>query len=211
MATGIGQYGFGTKLQRYAEAGVLFNAITPTPGTGIIGHAAPTTFDETKPYLLLYNGGTKNIYPVLLQFHVTVVSVGGARVQFTTCVDDGNRWSSAGTALTINNLHSGSDVTSLAQIRVGAVVATAAGASRRVLAHTVFRGTIDVVEDVYELDFGGLGAAAASGSRAATVMDMSRTLPPVVVAPGDSLLVHQWAAAQSTGPTMQVNFTYIEA
>jgi hypothetical protein len=211
MATGIGQYGFGATLARYAEAGVFFTAITPTPGTGIIGHAAPTTFDETKPLITLYNSSSdKRIFPVFLRMNVTVVSVGGARVQFTVCTDDGNRRSSAGTAMTVNNCNSGSSTASAATAHIGAVVATAATAQRRILSNILFRGTIDVVEDVYEIAFGGVGAGASVGSRPATVMDSTRMAPPVCLEPGDSLLIYQWAGSQSTGPTVEATFGFVE-
>ena len=89
-------------------------------------------------------------------------------------------------------------------------MASAATANRRILDHVVFRGTIDVVEDVYEFVFGAAGQGAQVASRPATVVDATRMLPPVVIGPGHSLLIHQWAAAQSTGPTFQVSFGYIE-
>ena len=54
-----------------ADEGSYFVAITPTAGTGVIGHAAPTTFDEAKPLFVLYNGGSKNIYPQFLHLHET--------------------------------------------------------------------------------------------------------------------------------------------
>ena len=58
-----------------ATEGSHFVAITPTPGTGIIGHAAPTTFDEAKPYIVVYNGHpTKSLYPQFLHLHETVAS-----------------------------------------------------------------------------------------------------------------------------------------
>lgn len=193
-----------------ADEGSYFTALTPTPGTGIIGHAAPTTFDETKPYLLLYNGGQNRIYPQYLRLHDTVVSTAATRVQFTIAVDQGNRYSSAGTALSPSNVNMDSVVASAASIYVGAVVATAASASRRKVDHIVFRGSIDVVEDVYEIVFAGGDGTGQGGSRAATVQDMARMAPPVVVGPGQSLLIHQWAGSQSTGPTFQVSFGYVE-
>lgn len=194
------------------DEGSYFMAITPTPGTGVIGHAAPTTFDETKPYLLLYNGGQNRIYPQFLRLHDTVVSVGGARVQFTVVVDPSttSRYSSGGTALTINNINGASAVTSGATAYVGAVTATAASSQRRILDHVVFRGTIDVVEDVYTIAFGAPDGMANGSSRAATVQDAGRVCGPVVVGPGQTLLIHQWAGAQSTGPTFQVALGFIE-
>lgn len=193
-----------------ADEGGYFVARTPTPGTGIIGHAAPTTFDEAKPYLVLYNAGQKRIYPQYLRLHSTVASVGGARAQFTVCVDTGNRYSSAGTALTIVNPNMDSVMTSGASGFVGAVVGTAASGSRRIVDHIVFRGTIDIIEDVYEMVFAASDGSGMGGSRAATVQDMARLAPPVVIGPGQSFLIHQWAASQSTGPTFQVSLGYIE-
>jgi hypothetical protein len=211
-----GRYGeryfapLGNKELFFGDEGSYFTARTPTPGTGVIGHAAPTTFDETKPYLLLYNGGQNRIYPQFLRLHDTVVSVGGSRVQFTVALDAGNRYSSGGSALTTQNNNMDSVAATQASVYAGAVVATAASATRRVTDHIVFRGTIDVVEDVYEIVFGASDGPGMGGSRAATVADFSRFTAPVVVGPGQSLLIHQWAASQSTGPTFQVTLGYIE-
>lgn len=193
-----------------ADEGSYFTAISPTAGTGIIGHAAPTTFDELKPYLVLYNGGANRIYPQFLRLYETVASVGGARVQFTVALDQGNRYSSAGTALTKNNVNMDSTYSTGATITAGAVVATAASSSRRLIGNYPVRGTIDIIEDVYELTFGGFGAQTSNHSRVATVGAHGVTLPPVVVGPGQSLLIHQWAGSQSTGPTWEVVFGYVE-
>lgn len=217
--------GAGTRAGRYSEGYVLavggketwlgdegsyFTARTPTPGTGIIGHPAPTTFDETKPMLLVYNGGVNRIYPQFLRLHETVVSTAATRTQFTIAVDQGNRLSSGGTALTTQNVNMDSVIASQATCTTGAVVAIAATASRRIIDHIVFRGTIDVVEDVYEIVFGGSDGSQQGGSRVATVQDFSKMTAPVVIGPGQSLLVHQWSASVSTGPTLQVTLGYVE-
>ena len=193
-----------------ADEGSYFTAITPTPGTGIIGHAAPTTFDEAKPYIVLYNSGTKRIYPQFLRLYNTVVSVGDTRVQFTITTDVGNRRSSAGTALTISKSRLGASASSGAVGFVGAVIGTAATGARVIHDNIVFRGTIDVVEDCYEIVFGGLGGGNSTASRVATVMDASRTTAPIVVEPGNSLCIVQWAGSQSTGPTYAVTLGFIE-
>lgn len=217
--------GVGTRAGRYGEAysltptskewlladeGSYYTARTPTVGTGIIGHAAPTTFDETKPYILLYNGGQNRVYPQFLRLHETVVSTAAARVQFTIAVDQGNRYSSAGTVLTTQNTNMDDTSSSGVSGYVGAVIATAASASRRVIDTVVFRGTIDVVEDSYEIVFAGSDGAGSGGSRAATVTDFARMTAPVVIGPGQSLLIHQWAASQSAGPTFAVTLGYVE-
>lgn len=193
-----------------ADEGTYFTAITPTPGTGIIGHAAPTTFDETKPIITLFNGGSRRIYPQFLRLHVTVVSTAAVRVQYTITTDVGNRRASAGTAMTISRARLGSTAATAAVGFVGAVVASAATGSRVIHDHIVFRGTIDVVEDVYEIVFGGLGGGNSTASRVATVLDASRTTSPVVIEPGNTMCIHQWSASQSTGPTVEVALGFIE-
>mgnify|MGYP001597421384 CR=1 FL=1 len=195
-----------------ADLGASFLAITATPGTGVIGHAAPTTFDETKPYFLLYNAGALTIYPAFLKLHTTVVGVAGARVQFTQAIDSVNRWSSVGTALTINNTNMASNVISGATIRVGAPVATAASPNRRVLSHRVYRAVIEVVEDTYCFSWGSPSPGAPSNliSSGTTVTAFTHSYPALAIGPGQSFLIHQWRASQSTGPTFEVEFAYYE-
>lgn len=192
-----------------ADEGSYFVAISATPGTGVIGHAAPTTFDETKPYLLVYNGTTdKRIALQYLRFHETVVSTGATRTQWTFTIDEGNRLSSAGTAATINNVNMASANTSGAAIKHGAPVATAASSSRRVLGHYSLRGSIDVVEDNLEFVFGGLGGQNVLAP--ATVMAVTVNIPPVIIGPGQSFMAYQWSTSQSAAPTLEMVLGFIE-
>ena len=206
-----GQYGASLTSKELfaADEGSYFVGVTTVPGTGIIGHAAPTTFDETKPYLLIYNGGSNRIYPQFLKFHETVVSTAATRCQWTFTIDEGNRLSSAGTALTINNVNMASSNSSGASVKQGAPVATAASASRRILGHYVVRSTIDVVEDNLAFVFGDPSAGQDSVAPS-TVMNMTIAVPPVVIGPGQSFMAYQWSASQSTGPTLQVVLGFIE-
>jgi hypothetical protein len=193
-----------------ADEGSYFQAISPTPGTGIIGHAAPTTFDEAKPYLVLYNSGSRRIYPQFLRLHETVASVGGVIVQVTITSDVGNRRSSAGTAMTVSKARLAGSVSSGAVVYQGAVVGTAATGARVIHDHVVFRNTIDIIGDTYEIVFGGPGTGSMSGSRVATVADGVRTTGPLVIEPGNSLCITQWVASQSTGPTWIATLGFIE-
>src|SRR5579872_3914183 len=105
-----------------ADEGSQFVSINPTAGTGITGHAAPTTFDETKANILIYNGnglGGPRIYLQSIKLVETVVSVGGTRMQMNFSTDTGNLFSSGGTALTINNVNKDSANTSKAIITAG--------------------------------------------------------------------------------------------
>lgn len=193
-----------------ADEGSYFVGISATPGTGVIGHAAPTTFDETKPYLLVYNGSTdKRIALQYLRFHETVVSTGATRTQWTFAIDEGNRLSSAGTAATVNNVNMASSNVSAAAIKHGAPVATAASSSRRVLGHYSFRGSIDVVEDTLEFIFGGV-SGGQNVLAPATVMGVAVNIPPVIIGPGQSFMAYQWSASQSAAPTLEMVLGFIE-
>ncbi len=193
-----------------AVEGSEFVAVSPTPGTGIIGHAAPTTFDETKAYLLVYNGSSKYLYPRFLRLHDTVVSVGDARMQFTFTRDTGNLFSSGGTAATVSSTNSDLATAGSSGVVVtqGAVVCAAATASRAILGNYCLRGTIDVVEDTYTFVFGAVDGFT-TGSRAATVMDIAQSVSPIGIGPGRCLKVHQWAGSQSTGPTFEMVFGFL--
>jgi len=194
-----------------AVEGSRYVAVNPTPGTGILGHAAPTTFDETKPFLLIYNGGSKTITPVAVRLTDTVVSVGGTRIQFTSVLDVGNRYSSGGTALVSANTNMGNGTTAGATITAGAVLVSAATSQRRLLGNSLVKGAnIDVVWDQIELVFGTTGGSTGGMLTPTTVAQWySVPLAPVAIPPGYMWALYQWAAAQSTGPTYEVVVDYI--
>jgi len=194
-----------------ADEGSYQLAQNPTPGTGIIGPVS-TTFVETSGLLSLYNGNTNQIriYPQYLRLYVTVAGASDARVQFTHAVDIGNRYSSGGSTLTVNNPNMDNPFVTQGIVKFGALTLTAASANRRLLSTTVFRGTIGIVEDCYEFIYAGGDGAGMGGSRAATVQDMARVVSPVVIGPGQTYTVHDWAGSIATGRTYAVEFGYVE-
>lgn len=200
--------GHGTHVA--ADEGSYFTAITPTPGTGIIG-AAVTTFVETTPILVLYNGHSSNrIILDFLRLIKTVVEVTSTRVQHTFVVDDGNRYSSGGTALTINNSNMDSLNSSGASGYVGAITASAASANRRVLGHVVSRGaTVGVVHDVLQFNFGHGSTHAQGYATTTSVSQFIFNMPPVVLGPDQSFVLYDWAAAMATAPTWAVEFGFV--
>jgi hypothetical protein len=204
-------YGLGVSGKEWpvADEGSYFLAQNPTPGTGIIGPVA-TTFVETTPLLVVYNGGQNRVYPQFLRLHVTAAGASDTRVQFTHVVDSGNRYSSGGSTLTVNNVNMDSVVTSQVVAKFGALTATAASATRRLLGTTVFRGTIGIVEDAYEFVYGAADGSGMGGSRVATVVDMARLVAPVVIGPGQSYVLHDWAGGIGTGRTYAVELGFIE-
>ena len=199
-----------------ADQGEYFVAITPTPGTGIVGTASVQAFTETTPVFVLYNSGTKNIYPMSLRTHLTVVGATASVAEHMTfTLDAGNRFStiSVGVALTVNNLNSGSTTASGAVIYAGGVVATAATGARRIVGHIQKKHTvIEVVHDTTNIVWGGTNAVSYSSvaGNTTTPTYSAHNLPPIVVGPGQSLVIVEWAAAQTTGSTNEYMFSWIE-
>lgn len=196
-----------------AVEGSYFTAVsglTPgVPGTGVVGHAAATTFDETKPYLLVYNAGPYTLIPKLLQLYCTVVGTGGTRVQLTVTRDVGNLFSSGGTAASVQSTNSeGGPSASGVSITQGAVVALAATSARVIIGNFQLRGTIEVVEDFYQLVWGAPDGVSGSSSRVATVAEVSRNVPPMAIGPGKCMKIHQWRASQSVGTTFEMVFGF---
>lgn len=217
--TGIGQYGFGAKNHRFADAGKYFTAMNPTPGTGIIS-TAQTTLADTAPLLLIKNnnqiGSGINIYPDFLRLHVTVVGVGHTSPKLTVKTDqstsNASRYTSGGSAITPVSTGGGAGVgASNAQVYFGAITAAAAGAAALIDTFQL-ASAIEVVNDTWCVDFG-----AAVGGPKSALADNSTTIThgyfptaPICLTPQQHMAIHVWAASMGTGITFQFSFGYIE-
>lgn len=195
--------------------GTYFTAISPTSGTGLLGHAAPTSFDQTKAFLYMYNAGTKTVYPQQIILTETAASVGGTTggLRIVPVIDYTNRYTaSGGTALTVvNNNSASSNTTGVTTILAGAPVLSAATANARNLGDIIFRQTtIDIIGDKFTIVFGGVSALGNSASIPATLAEFSTVVPPVAIGPGASLGLHIWRASMSTGPTLEIQMGWIE-
>ncbi len=196
-----------------ADGGNYFTAST-VPGTGLIGHAVSTTFVETKAIFHVYNGGLLNIYPTYLRMTNTVVSVGNTMTQFTSVLDQGNRFSAfvAGNALTPVNQNMNSQNASGAQVNAGAVTLLAATANRRTLWSRMVRNVIGVAGDCYQFSYGSgelvdPSGLPTDGTLRANIMYVHA---PIVITPGNSFAIHAWGATFSTGATYEYEFGYVE-
>ncbi len=201
-----------------ADLGSYYIANT-VPGTGIIGHAAPVTFDETKAAFYLFNGGNLSIYPLFLKLTMTVLPVGNTMQKFTTTLDQGNKYASGGTTLPNNaspgifNVNLPSASNSAAQIVVGAPLLSAATSSRRLVSHRPFRPTvIGVVGDVYQFNWGSGELVDPSGlpNDGTLRAHVMYTIAPLVVSPGTNMAIYAWGATFSTGATYEYEFGYVE-
>lgn len=202
-----------------AARGQYYTALNPTPGTGIAGHAAPTTFDATKPYLLLSNPAASGVivYPMFLRLVLTAASVGNTVQRFTQVIDPGSstgasRFSSGGTQLAPNNTNMSARLGSQASVWAGAVVASAANTGARTIANTTFRTVLGVVGDVYQFSWGCpiMGDPASLITSGTAISNVAYGYAPLAIGPGGSFLVHQWAASQSAAPSFEIEFGYLE-
>jgi hypothetical protein len=217
--TGIGQYGFGHKASRYADAGKYFTAtIGGTPGTGIIS-GVTTALVNTTPYIFFYNGNTVasgiKCYLDFLFLHCTVVGASESRLEATMQLDPtqgASQYTSGATLLTPVNCSSDSLTASGVILRVGAVVCVA-GATRNIANYTLSTA-IPLVEDQWSFNFGDasfFGGGNVIADSSSTGHHRQYPAPPVVVGPGQTFRFNTWGAAMATGVTFSGNMGWIEA
>ena len=217
MTIGIGQFGFGAKQHRYADAGAYFVGSNATPGTGIISGAV-TSLADTTPYIVFKNNNTvlsgTKCYLDYLRLYVTVVGIGHTLPKVAHKLDASQsttRYTSGGTVITPVNTNSDSSVLSAVQLYVGAITAAAAGSARLVNSHAL-ANAIEVVYDSWVFDFG-----APAHSSKTSLADNSTTIthgyfgePPIVVGPQEHYLFHVWAGSMSTGITFGFDMGWVE-
>ncbi len=189
-----------------SDLGNYFTASTPTPGTGVVGGTSVNTFVETTPTLVLYNAGPSTIYPTMLRTHLSVVGVNaGAVLDFWTfTMDNGNRYTSGGTQLTVVNANGLTTTKSGAFVFVGGITATANTPKRRIVANIQTKtDVIEVVHDTMVFSWGDtFGSSADSlASNAGVTTYPGYAMPPIALPPNTSLVVVRWAVNQTTGST----------
>jgi hypothetical protein len=91
------------------------------------------------------------------------------------------------------------------RLQFGAVVPTAASSNARLLWHSNVRTVIKVIGDKYLLTFGaGQGAPVATTIMAGTAQaSIHLPCPPVVLGPGDTFLLHEFAASQTVAASYE--------
>lgn len=204
----------GARDTALADLGVVYVATTPTPGTGIVSSASVQAFTETTPYFVLYNGGQLNIYPLHMRLHTTVVGATNSVAQnWTNTIDVGNRYTSGGTALTVNNSNMTSANKSFAVITVGAITATAATSQRRVIGHQAVKFVdVETVHDCLQFNWGGSQQVDPTSliNNSTTISHTTVNFAPLVIGPNQSMVLVRWGASYTTGVTYEVEFGYVE-
>lgn len=191
-----------------ADSANYYVAVTPTPGTGqVTGN--PTGLVSTTPALVVFNGGLLNVYLLYLKLSSTVVGGGAAFHNYTHSVDQGNRFTSGGAALTINNTNILSNARSSVQANFGVITATTATANERKLGNDWFRSGADVVGDVIEFQYGS-PVGTGVGSQVATVANFCRSTAPICLQPQSSYILNIWATTFTAGITYEVQLAFCE-
>jgi len=174
-----------------------------TPGTGIAGHAAPTTLDNTKPFVLL-RAGALRAYLDYLKLVVTAAGTAGTLNYATHILDDGAGFTSGGEDLVqVNPNGEGSNISGLLSFKSGAVVATAGG-SQRIVAHQRARTVIPVVGDVLLFTFGPERPVSGAVLEGTTELERIIHCPPVILAPSQWYKLVLWRASQSAAASYEV-------
>lgn len=209
----------GSRMWPLADEGSYFLATNPTVGTGIAGHAASTTIDDAKPFLLLRNtaspaSGAKRVYLDYIKLQTTVAGAGATTTLFACKLDKGaNRYTgSAGSVLTPVNPNMDSTTSPVLHVRAGAVGATAASADARLLTGgQLARSVVTVVGDTYLWVFGQSNRALSSMIVAGTaIANIVYAMPPVVIGPEQMFLLHQGGASQSGAHSFEIEIGWSE-
>lgn len=198
-----------------SDEGGYFVARNGTPGTGVAGHAAPTTHDTEKPYIFLKNGaasGGRRVYLDYIKLYVTAAGTAGTLNYATHTVDRDRTYTSGGSDLTIVNPNIQSSESSVLSIfKIGAVVpAQANSAAARIVAHQAVRQVIPVVGDVILFTFGHDPIPTAMITAGTAELERIIHCPPVIFGPAESYHLVLWRASQSAAASYEVEIGWWE-
>lgn len=198
-----------------ADEGSYFLARTTTPGTAQAGHAAPTTHDTAKPFILLKNGaeaGGRRVYLDYLKLLVTAAGTAGTVNYATHTVDKNRTPGTGGVALTVVNVNLQSTrSTVLTSVLAGPIVpGESNSADARIVAHQRARTVIPVVGDVLLFKFGGAPIGTAMILAGTAELERVIHCPPIVIGPGDSYHLVLWRASQSAAASYECEIGFWE-
>lgn len=217
------------RLSRYREQMVIPSVLLKHPlvdegsyftcnnaQTGLATAAAPTAFSATNPFLIIYNPSrpsddfAQRIYIDYINLLNTAPGTTGTSLQMAITRDNGNRYTSGGTELTLNITNTGpTSQASIAKIYAGNLTASAATASAKTLIGNRFlKGAIPVIGDQYTTRFGA--TSLADSITISTIMANVQNLPPIVLGSDESLLVHLWLPGQAAASSYIPEIGYWE-
>jgi hypothetical protein len=195
-----------------ALSGARYQALTvPAVSPAGVAMGIQTTFSDTANIaFILVNGsaaGGKRVVMDYVKVRITAAGSTTTAVEAAIEIDTTNRYSSGGTALAVANATTETNQASVvSQCKYAAVTATAAGGSRKWLWHALIRkaaAPVWIVGDTIHFNFGEVGegslvSAALISSTDANGTAFARPVPPAVIGPGGSLLLHIANVANAT-------------
>ena len=188
-------YGDRAGLYGLAERGMYYRAINPTPGTGI-AQSIQASFLATNGALYIGNGATggdtRRIFLDYVRLIPTVVPASATRSEMLVALDDIVRYASGGSLLTVRNVNMDDVTPSIAEVRFGALTLAAEGANVRRVSRAQLRTAIPVAFEEFLLTFAGFDRSGAGSIAGATGLRVAVPVGPVIIGPGDSLVLHLW-------------------
>lgn len=193
-----------------AAEGSYLKAVNPTFATAFAPSiAAATGFVETAASICLRNtggAGAKDIYLDYIRLLYVTAPTGNTALQCVMQMDNANRYTSGGAAATVVNMNNGVANTTVADLRVGALVTTAASASRKLGFYTL-KAAIPAINDEFLFNFGGVDTVATAPGVAKAMGPGPVYLP---AGSNHSFLLHLFGAAQSAAGTVHLDMGWIE-
>lgn len=211
----LGVYPVGKGVYGLCDEGSYFVATNPTPGTGIAGIAASDGNNDLENLICVYNAATAaagtRIYLDYLQLLVTAAGTNGTTTEWVSKIDDSDRYTSGGSAITEVNCNMDSTESTSARLHFGALVSPAAS-NQRLVGHGTLRSVIAVVEDTYTFDFGAgvSGMTSSLQTTGTAVAHIYVPHAPVILGPGDSWLFQINAASQTAASSFEFQLGFWE-
>lgn len=194
------------------DEGAYFTACNPTISTPIT-QSIVATWVATTPLMTIYNsastGGVRLFFHYLRMIYA-VAPASATSAQFAIHIDNIQRFSSGGSALTPKNCNMGSTIASAATVNFGALTATAASSSVRQISRGSLRTAIPAVLDQFEIRAGAESCGSVIGSGAGPLL-VSVGIPPIAIDPGHTLVLYVWYPSNAaTAATTEVETGWYE-
>jgi hypothetical protein len=210
-------YGYGELAPPYtttdhimSEEGSYLLATNPTISTGQTWVAAQTAFSDTAPNWYIYNTenpsnpGAKSIHLRFLKMISTAAATSATLIRYAAILDTVARQPTTNNMASIAVTSPNGNVspiitpTVLAQNSATASVVPASSSAKRLVANGTLGG-LNVVGTEFQINFGSTDAGGGQNGVAAETIPNRRVNnePPVIIGPGQSLMIHVWMAASS--------------
>ena len=190
-----------------ADEGSYFVATNTTIGSAIATTCTITVFAETAgavgAVFMMKNSESrtaaapKRIYFDYLKLLTAVVVTTGTSLQYALVLDDNPvRYTSGGSAITPVNPNGDSSTVSIATLYFGGIT-TGVPNNRRTVGRGTLRGVINTVFDTLVIVSGARegGGSAVSAAASGRFVD---SVPPIIIAPQQNLVMTLWAASYAT-------------